>query len=152
MALVNQKYGPQGNANLVLYNLASKQPTAFHDVPAGSTIAMPCHTGFPDSIQCVTNVGTDNYGVLSGFATTAHYDLATGLGSVDAGKLVTDWNAVSFTPTTTALTLNFPANTTHGTAVPVTVSVTSTKGSAGDRRRFPAGQSGDAGGNAGEPE
>jgi len=124
MALVNQKWGAQGNANLVLYNLASKQPTAFHDIPVGSTIAMPCFTGSPN---CTTNTGGDTYGVLSGYSTTANYDLATGLGSVDADKLVTEWNAVTFTPTTTTLTLNSgnPVNVTHGAAVPVTISVTS---------------------------
>ncbi len=121
MALVNQKWGAQGNANLVLYNLASKQPTAFHDIPAGSTIAMPCFTGSPD---CTTKTGGDSFGVLSGYATTANYDLATGLGSVDADKLVTDWDDVTFTPTTTALTMS-TATVTHGAAVPVTISVTS---------------------------
>jgi hypothetical protein len=122
MALVNQKWGLQGNANLVLYNLASKQPTAFHDVPSGSTNAVPCRKDTPN---CTTNVDTDTYGVLKGYSTTTNYDLATGLGSVDANNLVTNWNNVTFIPTTTALTLSVPANTTHGTAVPVTVRVTS---------------------------
>ena len=85
MALVNQKWGPQGNPDFVLYNLVSKQPNAFHDIPSGSTIAMPCFTD-PDSVQCVTNVGGDSFGVLSGFSTTTAYDLATGLGSVDAAQ------------------------------------------------------------------
>ena len=127
MALVNQKHGPQGNANLVLYNLASNQPTAFHDVPAGSTNAMPCLTanGDPD---CKTTIGTDTYGVLSGWATTANYDLATGLGSVDAANLVNTWDDVTFTPTTTTLTLS-TATITHGKSVQVTVSVAPTSGS-----------------------
>ncbi len=131
MALVNQAHGPQGNANLVLYNLASylaaHPPSAFHDVPVGSTIAMPCYRGYPN---CVTNVGTDAYGVLSGYSTTANYDLATGLGSVDANKLVTDWGDVSFTPTTTTIvTLSVPANTVHGTGIPVKVKAAPTSGS-----------------------
>ena len=53
MALVNQKNGgPQGIPGLILYSLASKQPNAFHDVPSGSTISMPCATGTHD---CHTN-------------------------------------------------------------------------------------------------
>ena len=125
MALVNQKWGLQGNANLVLYNLSSKQPTAFHDVPAGSTNSVPCAKGSPN---CTTTNVNDTYGILSGYSTTANYDLATGLGSVDANVLVTNWNKVTFTPTTTTLTLS-TATVTHGTAVPVTVSVKPTSGS-----------------------
>ncbi|MGB6192679.1 MAG: S53 family peptidase, partial [Terracidiphilus sp.] len=53
MALVDQKAGSaQGVPGLVLYKLAQQKPAAFHDVPAGSTIAMPCVTGTPN---CVTN-------------------------------------------------------------------------------------------------
>jgi hypothetical protein len=123
MALVNQKTGSlQGSAGHVLYNLSSHQPTAFHDVPAGSTNAMPC---VPTSPNCTTTPSSDSVGVLTGYATTTAYDLATGLGSVNAANLVNDWNSVTFTPTTTTLSLTVPANTTHGTAVPVTVSVAS---------------------------
>ena len=125
MALVNQKMGSAvGNPNFVLYDLVSKQPTAFHNVPAGSTNAMPCKSTSPN---CVTNVQGDAVGVLSGYNTTTAYDLVTGLGSVDAALLVNNWNKVTFTPTTTALTLNSgnPVNVTHGTAVTVAVSVTS---------------------------
>ena len=70
------------------------------------------------------------YGVLSGYTTTAGYDLVTGLGSVNAATLVNNWGKATFTPTTTTLTLSVPANTTHGTQVPVTVSVSPNPGSA----------------------
>ncbi len=128
MALVNQKWGPQGNANLVLYNLSSKQPSAFHDILSGSTIAMPCVTGSPN---CTTKTSGHSYGILSGYNTTTAFDLATGLGSVDANNLVTNWNKVTFTPTTTTLTLNSgnPVNVTHGALVNVTVSVSPNPGS-----------------------
>jgi hypothetical protein len=121
MALVNQKWGLQGNPNFVLYKLPAKQANAFHDVPSGSTIAMPCLTGSPN---CTTNVGGDSFGVLSGYSTGTAYDLATGLGSVDAAQMVNNWNKVTFTPSITTLTLNVPANTTHGASVPVTITVT----------------------------
>ena len=132
MALVNQKMGLKvpnftaGNPNFVLYNLASNQPTAFHPVPSGTTPqttnAMPCVTGSPN---CVTNIQGDQVGVLSGYTTTAGYNLVAGLGSVNAANLVNNWGKATFTPTTTTLILSVPANTTHGTAVPVTVSVVS---------------------------
>ena len=124
MALVNQKNGgPQGIPGLILYSLASKQPNAFHDVPSGSTISMPCATGTND---CQTNTPSDAVGVLTGWATGTAYDLATGLGSVDAANLVNNWDKVTFTPSTTTLTLNSgnPVSITHGaTSVPVTVTV-----------------------------
>ena len=41
MALVNQKYGRQGQANTVLYPLAKQFPNSFHDVTVGS-ISVPC--------------------------------------------------------------------------------------------------------------
>src|SRR5882672_1087960 len=125
MALVNQKWGPQGNPNFVLYKLAAKPVNAFHDVPAGSTIAVPCVAGSPN---CTTSTAGDQFGVLSGYSTTAGYDRATGLGSVDAANLVNNWNTVTFTPTTTTLTLNSgnPVNVTHGAGVMVTVGVTPT--------------------------
>jgi subtilase family serine protease len=129
MALVNQKTGSlQGNANLNLYNLLSKQPNAFHDVAVGSTIAMPCYTG---STGCLTNIGSDPIGITAtsssvvAWPTRTGYDLATGLGSVDAANLVNNWNKATFTPSTTTLTLNSgnPVNVTHGSAVAVTVTV-----------------------------
>jgi hypothetical protein len=124
MALINQKTGsPQGNPGLTLYKLASRQPTAFHDIPAGSTIAMPCVTGTPN---CTTATQYDAYGILSGYSTATGYDLATGLGSVDVANLVNQWQSVSFTPSATTLTLNggAPVHITHGASVPLRISVT----------------------------
>lgn len=123
MALVNQKTGSaQGVPGLVLYKLAAKQPAAFHDVATG-TISVPCVTG---SQNCTTNRAGDVYGTTSsGFSAAAGYDLATGLGSVDAANLVNNWNSISFTPSTTTMTLNGGAAVTvkHGTAVPVAIQV-----------------------------
>ena len=109
---------PQGVPGFSLYQLASKQANAFHDVPSGSTIAMPCKTGSPN---CTTSTAGDAYGVLSGYSTAAEYDLATGLGSVDAANLVNNWSKATFTATTATLQLNHgtPVSVTHGTAVPV---------------------------------
>jgi hypothetical protein len=121
MSLVNQKMGlPQGVPGFALYQLASKQANAFHDVPSGSTIAMPCFKGTPN---CTTSTTTDNYGVLSGYSTGTGYDLATGLGSVDAANLVNNWNKATFTATTTTLSLSTGAGVTHGKAVPVTIDI-----------------------------
>ena len=120
MALVNQQTGErQGNANYVLYKLAAQQPTAFHDVTSG-TIAMPCAVGSPN---CTTTSPGDAFGVLSGYATTAGYDLATGLGSVDIDRLVTLWTSVALAPSVTTVTNLSPTTITHGQAVNFTVVV-----------------------------
>jgi Pro-kumamolisin, activation domain/Bacterial Ig-like domain (group 3) len=126
MALVNQKMGgPQGVPGFVLYKLAASKPASFHDTATGSTIAMPCTAGSPN---CTVNTVGHQYGVLSGYATGAGYDLATGLGSVDANNLVNNWSSVTFTATTTNLTLNSGAavNITHGQSVNVGIGVSPT--------------------------
>jgi subtilase family serine protease len=117
MAIVNQAYGPQGQANYELYPLAAKMPSAFHDIQAG-TNQMPCQAGSPNC----TN------GELTGYAAGPGYDLATGLGSIDANVLVTNWNSRSNgTATTTTFT---PSSTsfTHGTAVTLKTSVAGSGG------------------------
>ena len=73
-AIINQKYNStQGNANPVLYPLAAKQAQGgaviFHDVTSGNN----------------TVPG------VSGYTAVAGYDLASGLGSVDAAQLVNHW-------------------------------------------------------------
>ena len=126
MALVNQQTGQrQGNANYVLYKLASQQPTVFHDVNSG-TIAMPCQTGSPN---CNTSTSGHQYGLLSGYSTGSKYDVATGLGSVDANLLVTKWSTVTLLPSTTTLTNVSPTTITHGQPVNFTATVKPTSGS-----------------------
>jgi hypothetical protein len=110
----------QGNPNYVLYKLAAATPTAFHDTPSGSTIAMPCSTG---SFNCTTTVTGHTYGVLSGYATGTGYDLATGLGSVDANALVTNWSTVTFKASATTMIAPTPTSITHGQQVSTTITV-----------------------------
>lgn len=87
MVLVGQKSGGRlGNANPALYALAAKQSSGgapvFHDITSGN-----------NTVPGVT-----------GYSAAAGYDLATGLGSVDASLLVNHWNDVSVP--TPALQLN----------------------------------------------
>jgi len=140
IALVNQKTGNrQGNANYALYNLANQQTQAatqcngsagipssdcmFNDVTI-STIAMPCLKG---SANCTTSNSLDSVGVLSGWNGANNYDLATGLGSVNAANLVNNWDSVSFAATATTLTLS-PSTVAHGSRISASVNVTSTGG------------------------
>jgi hypothetical protein len=148
MALVNQKWGPQGNANYVLYPMAAQSGAScassgsppstctFYDVQTGNN-SVACVGG---SFNCSnTNTAAGNYGILvnpsntsqPAWLTTAGYDLATGLGTVNAYNLVTNWTSASFTPSTTTLGVTPPAgytlsNIPHGSSVGVTVTVTPT--------------------------
>jgi hypothetical protein len=139
VALVNQATGSrQGNPNPILYNLADQagntctsaaspaSTCVFYDIPSGNTIAMPC---LPSTLNCTTTTG-NSVGVLSGYATAAGYDLATGLGSVNAANLISQWKNFALKASTTALTLNGGAavNITHGQSVPVSITVTGTGG------------------------
>ena len=63
------------------------------------------------------------------WTTTAGYDLATGLGSVNAANLVAAWSAASFSPTTTAITSLTPVALAHGQQVSVNVAVAAVSGS-----------------------
>ena len=79
MALVVQSKGGtgQGNANPGLYSLLNASTDPFHATPSGNN-SVPGVTGF----------------TASGSA----YNLATGLGSVDGGILVSQWNSGSSSP------------------------------------------------------
>jgi len=83
IALVNQheQSSGQGNINPNLYRLA--QTTIFHDITTGNNI-VPCVSGTPD---CTTG----SFGYSAGIG----YDPVTGLGSIDAYNLVTEWNAAT---------------------------------------------------------
>ena len=143
MALVDQKTNSrQGNANYILYQLAAQSGAScnstgtlgpncvFYDVTNG-TIAMPCVTGTPN---CTTSTPGDLVGVLSGYPTTTGYDLATGLGSVNASNLVKAWLTPTSTPplkssaTTLMLNNGTAVHITHGQSVPVTIDVSGTGG------------------------
>lgn len=88
LALINQATNSsQGNINYTLYPLAAKFPDAFHDITTGNN-EEPCKKGSKDC----PNGG--NIGYSSG----PGYDQVTGLGSVDATSLASDWSA--FSPTT----------------------------------------------------
>lgn len=146
MALVNQKYGRQGQADNVLYPLWTQYPAAFNDV-ANGTNTVPCAysslsaSNSPNCISVsnpitVTNSsggsvveGELGSGTTAAYGAGAGYDMATGLGSVNVTNLITDWGNVTFTPTTVTLT-SPTANTTitHGykNSITFTGSVTGT--------------------------
>jgi hypothetical protein len=70
-----------GNVNPTLYSLAGSAPSAFHDITSGDN-KVPCQQGTPDC----PNGGTIGYTAAAG------YDLASGLGTIDVGALVSAWS------------------------------------------------------------
>lgn len=124
MALVNQKYGRQGQASFTLYALARQQPAVFHDITLGSN-NVPCDAGSPN---CSLDTNGDGFHSLQEYPAGPGYDLATGLGSFDANALVADWSKAVFQPTTTTLSLS-PTTFSHGTQVLIKSTVASATGS-----------------------
>src|ERR1019366_4547454 len=103
--------------------LTGQNNCIFYDTPAGSTITVPCVTGSPN---CTTAIPGDRVGLLSGYSTTAGYDLATGLGSVNVQNLVNQWStyAGQFKSTKfSSFTLGPPTTITHGQSIPVAATV-----------------------------
>jgi uncharacterized protein (TIGR03437 family) len=78
-----QKVPGLGNINPQLYRLAQSAPSVFHDITNGNNI-VPCAQG---TVDCST--GSFGYSAGPG------YDLASGLGSIDANALVTQWNTAT---------------------------------------------------------
>jgi len=96
MALVVQSKGGkgQGNANPALYGLLSASRNPFHATPTGSN-SVPGVAGFT--------------------AAGAAYNLATGLGSVDGGALVSTWGVGSSAPKP-SVDFSLTSSATGGTA------------------------------------
>jgi len=103
MAILNQyTHTTNGNPNGKLYALASSAPSVFHDVTTGSN-AVPCQGGSPG---CSTSAPSTNVGKMTGYNATAGYDLATGLGSVDAMALAANWSGAPAAPAIVSLSPN----------------------------------------------
>jgi hypothetical protein len=94
VALLNQSMNsPQGNINAVLYQLASLSASPLHDITSGSNV-VPCQTN-PPSAGCPTSgSGAGSIGYSAG----PGYDMATGLGSIDANALVSAWPSITLSP------------------------------------------------------
>jgi len=128
MALVVQQYGRQGLANYVLYRLAASETLS--QCNGSKTTALPSSTCIFNDITVGNNAvpGELNYGMPSAkYQAGVGYDLATGLGSVNANNLVTKWNTVTFNATNTALGPSTISGS-HGSAMTVNISVAPSSG------------------------
>ena len=127
-ALIDQQYGRQGQADYVYYRLAATEQNLsacnslrpggpdpsciFNDITLGYN-GVPCQIS-PQDPFCTT-------GVLPNYVATAGYDLATGLGSVNASNLFQRWESVSFATTTTLTASAYNIAQSSNTALTATV-------------------------------
>jgi len=136
MAIINQKVmnehpsnvagdGRQGLANYVLYPLAAAESASgFGPCDSSNQInpAMRTTCAFND-----ITAGNNSVPNVTGFDAGTGFDLASGLGSVDANNLATQWSAAAGmfqgTSNTLSTTAATPISITHGDSVPFTVSV-----------------------------
>jgi len=125
LALIEQKYGPQGQADYILYPLAAQHASAFHDITTGSNV-VPCQPGSPNCTVSTVSDNTNGYYTF-GYYAGPGYDMATGLGSVDAYQLFNNWNSLTFKSSSTTLSLS-QTSFTHGTPVTVNVGVSGSGG------------------------
>ena len=128
MALVHQKTGErQGQADFVLYRLAAQETLA--NCNGSSQTALPKSTCIFNDVTLGNNAvpGETNYGKSTAqYQATAGYDLATGLGSVNAANLVNEWTTARSVASSITLNVNPATGLTHGNAVNFTVGVTAT--------------------------
>ena len=152
MALINQSQatGPnpsprQGNANYILYKLYKQNPTKvcasnpaavtaagciFYDVTTGN-ISVACKGGTANCSN--TSTAANQYGVVvsagvPAWTTTAGYDMATGLGTVNVANLASAWGGVGLTASTTTISASPGGTIAHGANASFTVTVASSGG------------------------
>ena len=98
-----------GQADDVLYNVSLHAPASFHDITLSNN-AVACSASSP---ECGSN------GLLTGYNALPGYDLASGLGSVDASALVSNWGSASVETTTAALTMGTSSGSLGTAAITV---------------------------------
>ncbi|MFZ0662259.1 MAG: Ig-like domain repeat protein [Acidobacteriaceae bacterium] len=122
LALAVQATGGRlGQADSILYQLAKNHPSYFHDIASGDN-SVPCAAG---SLNC----GANDF--LTGYDAGAGYDLASGLGSVDAAAIVKNWSSVSLGATSTTLQINGSSAAytgVHGASLTFNIGVTGGSG------------------------
>jgi subtilase family serine protease len=146
-ALINQKYGAQGQTTPTYYALANTEygttgstncnssksggPAStciFYDITQGDN-DVPCTTLNGTAHNCYQNGNT--YGVLSltntasspTYSTGVGYDLATGIGSVNAYNLFTGWTATSMVATALSVTAT-PSPVSLGSNINIAATLT----------------------------
>jgi hypothetical protein len=146
MALVEQQIGgPQGNPNYTLYELAGQQYKTVGTACQSSTVAAGNACAFYDitdsSNEVACEAGTtdcnptdpdDSFAVLPEWKATHGFDLASGLGSVNAYNIVHTWGNITSAELATQTTLTLSSATApYGSALSGSVQVSASAGASG---------------------
>ena len=128
MALVANRAGTRlGAPNYVLYRLAATENLAQCNA---SSSTLPASTCVFNDVTVGNNAvpGEVSYGTSAAtYQSGKGYDLATGLGSLNVTNLINEWSTVTFSPTTTTLSVS-PTSFVHGSAANVSGTVTPNSG------------------------
>jgi hypothetical protein len=143
VAQIVQKDSSQGNINPGLYTLAASSTsasfatttTAFFDVSNGSNY-VNCSSDCTGGVSLTINGTTATY---IGYPAAANYDLSSGLGTINAGNLISKWSNINSgtTPGSVALSVysTYPgtqlvsgASITHGVTTYLGAKVTAAGG------------------------
>ena len=119
-AILNSSQGgAQGNLDPKLYALAAiPNNNVFNDVTVTSSAVIGCTATVPSMCNNSTPTPTSpTTAGLQGFVVDTGYDEATGLGSINVGKLLTGWNGSTTTLTASANPANFGASVTFTATV-----------------------------------
>lgn len=127
VALLNQTMNsPQGNINYALYQLAARSPSPLHNIAIGNNI-VPCQMN-PPTPNCPTSGASAG---AMGYSAAPGYNVVTGLGSIDASLLLSDWTTVNFPPDFD-MTVSPPnLSLTRGTPATAQITVTDVGGLSG---------------------
>ncbi len=132
MALVEQKNGAyQGQADYAFYHLAAQDNLSSCNSSAMTNPTQVSACNFNDITMGNNSVpGLDGYGTsTTDWTAGTGYDLATGLGTVNAANLVANWaSATATAASTTALTVD-GSSVTHGQPLTVHIHVAAASGS-----------------------
>lgn len=126
LALLTQKAGgPVGMSGAkLLYDIYNQTGSnAFHDVTLGN-ISVPCTQSTPG---CKQNAASNYF--MTGYDAGTGYDLATGLGSVDATNFITAYGSTS--TAVFGVTASTPAAIAAGASATSTITVSTSSGYAG---------------------
>ena len=122
MSLINQKVGGrQGFANPVLYRLGAAQNFAGCNSSSRTNPAAASTCVFND-----VTAGNNSVPGQVGFNAVTGFDLATGLGSVDATNLANAWNALALRGSATTFAASTPTTVQHGQPITFNIAVDAT--------------------------
>jgi len=125
MALVDQQTASQqGHADYGLYKLAHSE--SLSQCNGSATSGLSASTCIFNDVTSGNNAVPGEVG--SSYQSTVGYDFASGFRSGQRANLANKWSSVRFAATTTTLSFSPGNNITHGSPVPINITVAANGG------------------------